>query len=351
MTQLLDAAGLDFELPPELEAHEPPEAAGRGREDVRLLVSPGAEEPIHARFHDLPRFLRPGDLLVINTSATMAASVVAERPNGATIELHISTRLEDGTWLVEPRQPARPASFPYGGDLDREVLLLPAGATATLVSRWRGSPRLWVADLHLPEGLPSYLGRHGEPIRYSYVTTPWPISAYQNVYAIEPGSAEMPSAGRPFTEDMFTRLAAAGVGVTPLILHTGVSSLESHEAPYPEYFRVPEVTAHRVNHTHATGGRVIAVGTTVVRALESAADLDGVVQAADGWTEEVITPERGTRAVDGLITGWHEPRASHLLMLEAIAGRDVLAAAYAAALSQSYRWHEFGDSHLLLRAA
>ena len=199
-----------------------------------------------------------------------------------------------------------------------------------------------------PESLPSFLDAHGAPIRYGYVTTPWPISAYQNVYATEPGSAEMPSAGRPFTHDMLARLVAAGVGVTPLLLHTGVSSLESHELPYPEYFDVPAATAHRVNDAHRYGGRVIAVGTTVVRALESAASPDGTVVSTQGWTEEVVTPQRGVRAVDGLITGWHEPRASHLLMLEAIAGRAVLAAAYAAALSQRYHWHEFGDTHLLL---
>jgi S-adenosylmethionine:tRNA ribosyltransferase-isomerase len=347
MTALLTPPTLDFELPAELEAHEPPPQ----RDAVRLLVSRGDDEPIHARFNDLPRFLKPGDLLVINTSATVPAAVVARRPNGEDLQLHISTQLEDGHWLVEPRDAAPPASLPYTGDLDREVLALPGGATATLLERFADSARLWVAHIDIPEPMPSYLTRHGFPIRYTYVKEPWPIDAYQNIYANEPGSAEMPSAGRPITAELLTKLLASGIGIAPLVLHTGVSSLESHERPYPEYYRVPADTARRVSETKASGGRVIAVGTTVVRALESPAQAEG------GWTDLVIEPERrtggapcgGVHVVDGLITGWHEPLASHLLMLEAIAGHDALSMAYAAAIAHGYRWHEFGDSHLILR--
>lgn len=339
MTALLTTPTLDFELPPELEAHEPPPA----RDDVRLLVSRGDDEPIHARFNDLPRFLKPGDLLVINTSATVPAALVATRPNGDELQLHISTQLENGHWLVEPRDAAPPASRPYTGDLDREVLGLPGGATATLLEHFGDSNRLWDAHVDTPEPMASYLARHGFPVRYSYVKEPWPIDAYQNVYANEPGSAEMPSAGRPITHELLTRLVANGVGVAPLVLHTGVSSLESHERPYPEYYRVPADTTRRIEETHAAGGRVIAVGTTVVRALESPPNPSG------GWTDLVIEPQRGVSVVDGLITGWHEPLASHLLMLEAIAGHHALSAAYAAAIAHRYRWHEFGDSHLILR--
>jgi S-adenosylmethionine:tRNA ribosyltransferase-isomerase len=339
MTALLATPTLDFELPPDLEAHEPP----KQRDDVRLLVSRGQEEPIHARFNDLPRFLKPGDLLVINTSATVPAALVARRPNGDELQLHISTQLANGHWIVEPRDPAPPASLPYSGEIDREVLALPGGATATLLERFTNSTRLWVAHLDLPEPMTSYLARTGFPIRYSYATEAWPIDAYQNVYANEPGSAEMPSAGRPITAELLTRLIASGVGVAPLVLHTGVSSLESHERPYPEYYRVPQDTARRVTETKAAGGRVIAVGTTVVRALESPANPDG------GWTDVVVEPARGVQVVDGLLTGWHEPRATHLLMLEAIAGHDALSMAYAAAIAHGYHWHEFGDSHLILR--
>ena len=339
MTELLATPTLDFELPPALEAHEPPAQ----RDDVRLLVSRGEDEPIHARFNDLPRFLKPGDLLVVNTSATVPAALVARRPNSEELELHISTQLDNGHWLVEPRDPAPPASLPYTGDIDREVLALPGGATATLLEHFADSTRLWVAHVDLPEPMPSYLVHHGFPIRYSYVNEPWPIDAYQNVYANEPGSAEMPSAGRPITHELLTKRIGLGIDVAPLLLHTGVSSLESHERPYPEYYRVPNDTARRVAETKAAGGRVIAVGTTVVRALESPPNPDG------GWTDLVVEPSRGVNVVDGLITGWHEPRASHLLMLEAIAGHDALSMAYAAAIAHEYRWHEFGDSHLILR--
>jgi S-adenosylmethionine:tRNA ribosyltransferase-isomerase len=336
---------LDFELPPDLEAHEPPEAQGRTRDDVRLLVSRGDDEPIHARFNDIPRFLRPGDLFVVNTSATVPAALVARRPDGDELQLHVSTQLpERDHWLVEPRDAAPPASVPYTGDLDREVLALPDGATATLLEHYADSARLWVAHVDTPEPMTSYLTRHGFPVRYTYVRDPWPIATYQNVYANEPGSAEMPSAGRPITHALLTRLLTAGIDVAPVLLHTGVSSLEHHERPYPEYYRVNEATARRVRETHAAGGRVIAVGTTVVRALESA---DG--EQADGWTDLVIEPARGVHVVDGLLTGWHEPQASHLLMLEAIAGHDALSAAYAAAITHRYHWHEFGDSHLILR--
>jgi len=158
----------------------------------------------------------------------------------------------------------------------------------------------------------------------------------------------MASAGRPFTPELVTALVARGVYVAPVTLHTGVSSPESHEPPYPERFRVPAATARLVNAVRSWGGRVIAVGTTVVRALESAAEIDGAVVPDAGWTSLVITPERGLRAVDGILTGWHEPQASHLELLRAVAGDELLQRAYGAALEHGYLWHEFGDSHLIL---
>lgn len=221
-------------------------------------------------------------------------------------------------------------------------------ATITLDAAYLTSERLWIAQLHLPQPVFTWLAVHGRPIRYGNVDRPWPIDKYQNVYATEPGSAEMPSAGRPFTPEVITRLVAKGVGVSPLVLHTGVASPEAMELPYPERLRIPPTTATRVNETRREGGRVIAVGTTVVRALETGGTGDGVVRPVDGWTDLVITPERGVRVVDGLLTGWHEPEASHLLMLEAVAGRALLEASYAASLQGSYLWHEFGDMHLIL---
>ena len=208
--------------------------------------------------------------------------------------------------------------------------------------------RLWRAEVDLPLDVPRYLAQHGAPIAYDYVPGQWPLESYQTVFAQEPGSAEMPSAARPFTGQLVADLVAAGVGVAPVRLHTGVSSLEKGEPPLPEPFRVPASTARLVNSTRAAGGRVVAVGTTVTRALESVAAPEGVVSAGSGWTDLVLGPRRPARVVDGLITGWHEPGASHLLLLEAVAGHALVAAAYRAAAAHGYLWHEFGDSALLL---
>ena len=332
-----------------VEAHEPPEALGRRRDDVRLMVSDGGGEPVHARFSELPRFLAPGDLVVVNTSATLPAAVDTRAPDGMPLRVHISTRLPADLWLIEAREPAGAASTPFTGDLRGSTLTLPDGGAVDVLQRYPGSVRLWLAALRLPSDLATYLSRWGQPIRYPYVSGEWPIEMYQTVYATDPGSAEMPSAGRPFTAEVITALVARGIGIAPLVLHTGVSSLESDEQPYPEPFAVPAHTARRVNQTRDAGGRVIAIGTTTVRALESVVDATGAVHPGSGWTDVVVTPERGASAVDGLLTGFHDPTASHLQMLEAIAGREALEIAYAAAREHRYRWHEFGDSHLILR--
>lgn len=331
---------LHFTVPPALEAHEPPEARGLRRDEVRLLVSQaGADRIVHTRFRDLPEILTPGDLVVANDSATLPAALTATRADGSTIALHLSTRLPGQLWVVEPRKTT--VTPP-------EWLRLPGEAAATLLAPYADSARLWVARLDLPAPVVAYLHRWGRPIAYPYVRGSWPIELYQTVYAREPGSAEMPSAGRAFSADVLARLAERGVGFMTLTLHTGVSSLEGHETPYPEPYTVPVETADAVNAARAAGRRVIAVGTTVVRALESAVDAQGRVIPSRGWTDLVVTPERGVRVVDGLLTGFHEPEATHLAMLEAVAGRAHLDHTYRAALEGGYLWHEFGDLHLIL---
>jgi S-adenosylmethionine:tRNA ribosyltransferase-isomerase len=231
---------------------------------------------------------------------------------------------------------------------DGSRLELDGGGHAEVLARFAGSGRLAVARLAVEGPLEAYLARHGRPIRYGYVPEAWPIEAYQTVFAVEPGSAEMPSAGRPFTAELVTELVSRGVLVAPIVLHTGLSSPERCEPPYPERYRVPATTAALVNAVHGWGGRVIAVGTTVVRALETVAGEDGAVSEGQGWTGLVITPERGVRAVDGLLTGLHEADSSHLQMLEAIAGAELLERSYAEAVARTYLWHEFGDVHLIL---
>ena len=341
---------LSFDLPPELEASEPPEARGLTRDGVRMLVAHRAtpDHVEHSTFALLPHHLDAGDLVVINTSGTLPAAVDGLAPDGTRVVVHLSTQLDGDRWVVEPRRPDGRATARWTGAAPPPVVAIGEGATITLEAPYLGSDRLWIARLALPLPTLTWLAVHGRPIRYGYVDRPWPVTAYQNVYATEPGSAEMPSAGRPFTPELIMRLVAKGVGVSPLVLHTGVASIEADELPYPERVHVPAVTAERVNATRAAGRRVVAVGTTVVRALESAGDDDGTVTAYDGWTDLVITPERGVRVVDGLLTGWHEPEASHLLMLEAVGGRPLLERSYEASLAERYLWHEFGDVHLIL---
>jgi S-adenosylmethionine:tRNA ribosyltransferase-isomerase len=333
-----------------LAAREPPEARGLPRDSVRLLVGRGSAGVSHHWFTDLPLLLRPGDVLVVNTSATLPAAVPVADESGLVVHFsteHSASETNGAAWLIELRSAAGAAPHPGGGPGRRYPL--PGGAALTLRTP-HSQGRLWVADVDsgAAQGVLAYLHRYGRPIRYSYVDREWDLSYYQTVFATHPGSAEMPSAARAFTDRTVTRLVTAGVLIVPVLLHTGVASAEAHERPYPERFCVPAVTARMVTQTRLGGGRVIAVGTTTVRALESAADEAGVVRAAHGWTDLVITPERGVRSIDGLLTGLHEPRASHLDLIATIAGADLVARCYAEAAAHGYLWHEFGDLNLLL---
>ncbi len=387
-------------VPARREAHEPPEARGLARDAVRMLVATG-DGLTHAHARDLPDHLRAGDIVVVNTSATLPAALPAQRADGTALRLHLSTPAgSERRWVVE----LRAGGERFAGGRAGERVALPGGACAMLLAPYLTGARLWLAELstgHTP--LLDYLRRHGAPIRYGYVARDWPLSDYQTVFATQPGSAEMPSAGRPFTHALVTALVMRGVAVAPVTLHTGVSSQEAGELPYPERFSVPPSTARAINAARAGGGRVVAVGTTVVRALETVARADGTVAPGHGWTRHVVTPGQtpvrrasprvpgpqrpesanprraatvgpsgaahsgasapekrapitpagpghGVRAVDGLLTGWHEPAATHLLMLEAVGGCALVADSYRAALERGYRWHEFGDVHLLLAA-
>jgi len=344
---------ISFELPEGAEAKEPPEARGLPRDGVRLLVAePNA---VHdTRFHRIGDHLRPGDLLVVNTSATRAAAIDGTHERLGAVVVHLSAELPDGAWVVEVRtapDAAGQVRTCVVGDRIRT-----AGPEFTLAapqgrSDRRQGTRLWRTEPVEPQALRNALAAHGRPIRYGYLERSWPLTCYQTVFADprESGaSAEMASAGRPFSTDLVTRLVTAGIRLAPITLHAGVSSLESGEAPPAEPYRVPESTAALVNWTRRTGGRVVAVGTTVTRALESATGPDGRTQPARGWTDLVISRERPVRVVNGLITGWHDPQASHLLMLEAVAGAELVRRAYEQALAGGYQWHEFGDSCLFL---
>ena len=332
-------------------ASRPAEERGLRRDSVRLLVAtPDGLD--HARFRDLAEHLHAGDVLVVNTSATVPGEVDGLL-DGTPVVVHVAHHLEDGDRVVELRtspDAARALLDASAGDV-----VVVGDVRLTLGSPWPGdrpsSPtgagnRLWRASVR--GDLDRTLARDGRPIAYGYLDRRYPLEAYQTIFARNPGSAEMASAGRPFTHDLVTRLVTAGVQVAPVTLHTGVSSQEAGEAPGPEWFEVPPTSARVVNTARAHGGRVIAVGTTATRALESSVRGAHVV-AGRGWTTRVVSSGRPPRVVDGLVTGWHDPMASHLLLVEAVAGPALTQAAYDAAVAEGYLWHEFGDSALLLR--
>lgn len=326
----------------------PPESRGLDRDGVRLLVA-GRQGISHATFRDLGSFLRPGDLLVVNNSATLPAAVDGTREDGRAAIVHFSAELDAESWIVELRKPDNTGPF-LDGNAGEEVQLA-AGGRMVIRSAYRGvegRSRLLLARPELGRPVAGYLQSSGRPIAYDYLQERPPLSDYQTIFATEPGSAEMPSAGRPFSGRLLAGLVSRGVSLAPITLHTGVSSPEVSELPAPERFRVPAATAALANRTHREGGRVIAVGTTVTRALESAADEQRVVAAAEGWTDLVLDTSRPVRTIDGLVTGWHSASATHLMLLESLAGPDLVTRAYDAAVGASYLWHEFGDSCLLL---
>jgi S-adenosylmethionine:tRNA ribosyltransferase-isomerase len=333
---------LAFDLPHEREAHRPPELRGLSRDGVGMLVSTlcsGTHQL--TKFLDLPKYLRAGDLVVVNDSATIPAALTAQRANGSSIALHLSTRISDTLWIVEPRRTLVQVG---------ERFTLPGGGIVELFSPLaRPQSRLWYARLTVPGDITAYLNTHARPISYGYLDEPVPVDYYQTIFAREPGSVEMPSAGRPFTLRVVDALYRKGVNITPVTLHCGVASPESHEPPVDERFSVPAWTAAAVNRTRESGGRIIAIGTTVVRALEGAASEKGIVRAMSGWTSRIVDPQHPPRVVGGLLTGFHEPRASHLNMLEAFAPARYLRDAYETALTAGLLWHEFGDVHLIIR--
>jgi S-adenosylmethionine:tRNA ribosyltransferase-isomerase len=349
MTTLSEAPGIHFEASEF--APRPPEWRGLSRDRVRLLV--GTPHGItHARFRDLPAHLRAGDVLVVNNSATVPGEIDATL-DGSPVVLHVSAELDDGDRVVELRSApdaARALLDAAAGDVIhvgevRLTLRSPWPTTESSSPTGTGN-RLWRA--HVDGDLRGVLERDGRPIAYGYLDRRYPLEAYQTVFGSRPGSAEMASAGRPFTEALVTSLVSRGITFAPVTLHTGFSSQEAGEAPGPEWFEVPDASARLINAARAGGGRVVAVGTTATRAIESAV-CDGVVVPASGWTHRVITPAAPPEVVDGLITGWHDPHASHLLLVEAVAGRALTQAAYDEAVAHGYLWHEFGDSALLLR--
>lgn len=343
---------IDFQLPPALEATTPPElrsnASGR-RDDVRLLVLDRVTGNVtHTEFRHIGDYLRAGDLLVVNSSRTVPALLRAVGEDGQPVEVRLADRRGSRRWdalLLDGRtHVGREGMHLVFGD----------GLRARLLGRRRDLPFLWRLEFSRGgSALLDAIYRLGEPVRYGYVAGALPVDLYQTVHAAEPGSVEMPSAGRPLSWEMLLELRRMGVDTASLVLHTGLSStrddtIDALHPNYDEAYVVPRETAEAVNTAHAAGGRVIAVGTTVVRALESVTGADGITRPGRGRTRLRITPQTRLRAVDGLLTGLHEPQASHLDLLSAFVAPDLLGAAYEEALRLGYLWHEFGDMNLIV---
>ncbi|HMF28278.1 MAG TPA: S-adenosylmethionine:tRNA ribosyltransferase-isomerase, partial [Candidatus Cybelea sp.] len=286
-----------------VEATQPPEYRGIARDGVRMLVTDReTRSNSHAHFYDLPSLLRPGDLVVVNDSATLPAAILARRSSGDSVQLHVSTKIDERLWMVEPRGPVD------AGD----VLTLPCGAKATPIAPVEPQrPRLWYFAFQQNVPMYAYLAQFGMPITYAYLDRSFPLRDYQTLFAREIGSSEMPSAARPFTKPVVAQLGHHGVEVATITLHCGVASFETPERPGTERFTVSHAAADRVNAARREGRRVVAVGTTVVRALESAATGAGVIASA-GWTDLFIDENHELKVVDAVLSGFHDATATHL---------------------------------------
>jgi len=345
----------DFHLPKSLECAKPAEERGILRDEVRLMVSHRANDSIaHTTFSEIDNYLQVGDVLVVNTSGTMKAALSTRLPNDEEGRIHLSTPLENNEYLVEVRQVVDNNTKRFYGLQVGDKLPIPLSSNVEIITPHFTQNedgehlQLWKVHVDIPIPLEEYLSLYGEAIKYSNINKKYPHHYYQTYFANEMGSAEMPSAGRAFTSRLVSQLLSKGIQFAPILLHTGISSLEANEKPYPEYFKVSESTASLINLARAEGRRIIAVGTTAIRAIESAVDKEGWTQAQEGMTNLFITTKSGLKVIDGMLTGMHEPKASHLLMMQALADVGHLSKCYEAAIAEQYQWHEFGDLHLIL---
>ncbi len=354
---IAQALFFDYQLPKKLECSLPTEERGIQRDEVKLLISKTSDDSVqHTIFHQLVDHLEEGDVLVVNTSGTLKASLRAQRGDGTQLIVNLSTRINDSDFLVEIRQAVGQESKRFYGIQEGEILQLPNNGILKINGLYHRANnqethiQLWKVELRLKEPLMDYLNQYGQAIKYGQIDQTYPISYYQTVFAKEVGSSEMPSAGRAFSPELLNRLIAKGVQIVPILLHTGISSLEVNERPYPEYYKMEEEAAQKINQAIQTNKRIIAVGTTVVRTLVSCKDGNGYLKASKGWTDAYVTPDTDISFITGLLTGFHEPKASHLLMMQAFASAAHFQKVYGEAIEQEYYWHEFGDLHLILTA-
>ena len=347
------SAPFTFTLPQELAAKEPAERRGISRDEVRLMViDPTQNNRVtHTKFNNLSKFLQPGDLLVFNSSRTLPASLKGCQVNGTCLEVRLAHKQPDNSWLALLLcQQGEPFSCGLRNGMELDFGL---GLTAKVEMPDSHIHRLWqIRFNHYGTELIDLFYRLGQPIRYSYVSAPWDLDYYQTVYAVEPGSAEMPSAGRAFTWKMLFDLKRQGIETTNIVLHTGLSSYVDDEldAQHPasqEEYSIDDLAAQKINQAKSRGNRIIAVGTTVVRALESVVNR-GKIIPQHGYTRLHINASHQLQTVDGLLTGMHEPEASHLDLLTAFLPAEQIQSAYQEAVAKQYLWHEFGDLNLIM---
>ena len=334
------------------------------RDDVRLLVIDPLGSPDEGlretRTPALPDFLATGDLLIVNDAATVPASLRGHDDAGHEIEARlVAARGDDrfsavlfgaGDWHQRTEDRPPPAPLPVGARLQFGTLV------AEIAGRAATSPRL--VDLRFAVGgdaLWAALYREGRPVQYSYLAHDLPLWAVQTVYAARPWAFEMPSAGRPLSWETLLALRRKGVRWAALTHAAGLSATGDPAIdaalPMAERYDIPAATVRTVAETRARGGRVVAVGTTVVRALEGAASKDGDLRPGPGETDLIITPAFRARVVDGILSGAHAAHESHFSLLAAFAGPALLAAAATHAERAGFLTHELGDSMLVLPGA
>ncbi len=342
---------IQFELPGHLACPKPTELRNLSRDGVRLLVTTGSGHVEHTAFSDVDKYLQNGDVLVVNTSATRASAIPITLPYNRKGMAHFSTRVNKHEWLVEIREIMGDKTVRWKEGGEELEFHLPDRAKIMLKRKFyeeRELLHLWIAEFNTGQEHEAYLAEHAQPIKYDKLNEPYPLDFYQTFFSFQPGSSELPSAGRGFTQNLVKRLLKKGVDFAPILLHTGVSSLEESEPPYPEYMEISPASAAIINNASEEGRKVIATGTTAVRAVESAVNEAGEVLPYAGNTNLFIEDSYRMRVINSLLTGFHEPGASHLNMLQSLAGFDHIERAYYSAIENNYFWHQFGDLHLIL---
>ncbi|MGG1679129.1 S-adenosylmethionine:tRNA ribosyltransferase-isomerase [Neobacillus sp. NRS-1170] len=337
---------LKFELPSVLNAAMPPERRGVRRDQVKMMVQDRMSgQTSHDHFFNLEVYLKKGDVLVLNSSRTVPAILTSEllRERNLVyreIEIRLARRINESTW-----EALAVSERIENGDL----LVFSPNLTGDVLSAPKNCPFITIRFNQKGSALYDEIYAIGEPIRYEYINSPWELDYYQTVFATHPGSVEMPSAGRAFSWELLFKLQKKGIKLVFIQLHTGLSYFlddkwDHSPSENREEYNIPAEAWEDILQAKLNSKRVIAVGTTVVRAIETAAENGNL----SGWTNLYITKKYDLKIADGIITGMHEPEASHLDMLSAFVNQQNLFKAYQEAIALGYLWHEFGDMNLIL---